>query len=260
MIEWSWLGQPLLLAMQTSPRGSPVSFRSRWRQLEHIRGFFYGKTAEDSELHSAALQLVEFSQFVQSVVESGHIHAAALERQPIQGHAIAFISLGGIRATCVPDQNLPHQPVADGKEMSAVFELERALFLQPQVSLVPQGGALEDMVGAFLPQIAVHDPSEFVINQRKQGAQRFVVAGTPVREQLADDFGLNVQERAPEPPAECLGSKVAFRRTDVKSLKRQVPIEIAPAERTALNLVWSAGAVPIGTFWLGSSVTKARFA
>src|SRR5271157_2085027 len=115
--------------MQPSPCASPVSFHRPWRQLEHIRGFFDGKTAEESQLHNTTLLLVEFSQFIQSVVESDHVHAAALERQPIQCYAIASIPLSGIVAARVLDQNLPHQLGADRQEMSAVLEFARALLL-----------------------------------------------------------------------------------------------------------------------------------
>src|SRR5580700_11649216 len=95
------------LLMQPGPCRSPVSFHRPGRQLEHVRGFFDGKTAEESQLHNAALLLVEFSQFVESIVESDHVHAAALERQPIQCYAIASMALGGIVAARVLDQNLP---------------------------------------------------------------------------------------------------------------------------------------------------------
>src|SRR5208283_5978109 len=128
--------------MQPSPCASPVSLHCPWRQLKHIRGFFDGKTAEESQLHNATLLPVEFGQFIQSVVESNYVQAAALERQPIQGYAIAAIPLGGVAAARVLDQNLPHQLGADGQEMSSVLEFGRALFLQPQVSLVHQGSAL----------------------------------------------------------------------------------------------------------------------
>jgi hypothetical protein len=70
--------------------------------------------------------LVGFSQLIQRVVGSDHVHAAALERQPIQRQAIASIPLGGIAVPCIIDQ--PHQLGTDGQEMSAVFELGRALF------------------------------------------------------------------------------------------------------------------------------------
>jgi hypothetical protein len=85
------------LLKQPSPRGSPVSLDRPGRQLEQVRRFFDGKTAEESQLHNAALLLVEFSQFVQSVVESGHIHSAALERQSVQGYPIASIRLAVLR-------------------------------------------------------------------------------------------------------------------------------------------------------------------
>ena len=99
--------------------------------------------------------------------------------------------LAVLRLRAVLYQNLPHQPGANGQEMSAVLEFGRALFLQPQVSLVHQGSALQRMVGAFLPQILVRDPPEFRVNQRNHGMQGLVFAAVPVLQQLFDDFGLN---------------------------------------------------------------------
>jgi len=113
--------------------------------------------------------------------------------------------------------------------MSAVLEFCRALFLKPQVSLMHQGGALQGMVGAFLPQIVVRDPPEFVIDERNHGAQGLLFAGVPVAQQLGDDFGLNLRQGAPEPPAEFVGSKLASRMTEVKPLKMHVFHRVAAA-------------------------------
>jgi hypothetical protein len=63
---------------------------------------------------------------------------------------------------------------------------------------VHQCGALQYMVGTFLPQIVERYPPEFVINERNHGAQRLVVAGIPVVQLLGDDFGLNLRQRAPQ--------------------------------------------------------------
>jgi hypothetical protein len=46
-----------------------------------------------------------------------------------------------------------------------------------------------------------------------------------------------------EPPAECLGSKLAFRRTEVKSLKRPVS---SKSLRTLLELGWIRRELPFG--------------
>jgi hypothetical protein len=76
------------------------------------------------------------------------------------------------------------------------------------------------MVGAFLPQIVVCDPPEFVINQRNHGAQCLVVAGVPVLQQWLTILDGTCDNEPPEPPGEFLGSNLASRMTDVKPLKR----------------------------------------
>ena len=66
--------------------------------------------------------------------------------------------------------------------MLAVLELSRPLFLQAQISLVHQCGALQGVVRAFVPQVMMRNSAEFVINKRNRGAQRLVVTGIPVRQ------------------------------------------------------------------------------
>jgi hypothetical protein len=80
------------------------------------------------------------------------------------------------------DQNLPHQLGADREEVFALLELTCALLFQAQIRLMHQGGALQGVARTFIPQVIVRNPSELVINERNRGAQRFVVAGMPVRQ------------------------------------------------------------------------------
>ena len=160
-----------------------MSFHRRRREIHRLRSFFDGKTAEKSQLDNAALLRIKFGQFVQSVVESDHVDAPGLERQSvIQRQSVASIPLGGIAAARVLDQNLPHQLGADGQEMLAVLELSCPLFLQAQIRLVHQGGALQSVVRAFVPQVMMRHPPQLVIDERKHLTQRLVVTGVPVRQ------------------------------------------------------------------------------
>lgn len=64
--------------------------------------------------------------------------------------------------------------------MLAVLKMSRALLLQPKISLVHQCGALQSVVRAFLPEITVRHPPQFVIHEGKGGTQAFIVTGMPV--------------------------------------------------------------------------------
>ena len=154
-----------------------------WRKIQRPRSFFDGEAAEKSQLHNATLLLIEFRQFLESVVERHHINVAGFElKRVIQRQPESAIALGGIPAARVLDQNLPHQLGADGHEMITILKWSCALFFQAQISLVHQGGALQGVARAFLPQVMMRDPSQLVINQRKRPAQGLVVTGVPVRQ------------------------------------------------------------------------------
>ena len=57
-----------------------------------------------------------------------------------------------------------------------------ALLLQAHIRLVHQGGALQGVAGAFVPQVMMRGPPQFVINKRNRGAQGLIVARVPVRQ------------------------------------------------------------------------------
>jgi hypothetical protein len=56
------------------------------------------------------------------------------------------------------------------------------LLLQAEISLVHQGGALQGVARAFIPQVMMRDASQFVIHKRNYRAQCLVVTGVPVRQ------------------------------------------------------------------------------
>ena len=66
--------------------------------------------------------------------------------------------------------------------MFPVLELRRVLFIQAQVGLVHQGGALERVAGTFLLQIVMGDPPELVINEGNHSAQGLLVTSMPTCE------------------------------------------------------------------------------
>jgi len=62
-----------------------------------------------------------------------------------------------------------------------VLEWRSALLFQAQVRLVYQGGALQSVVGAFVAQVMMRDPSQLFINKRDHSAKGFLVTCMPVR-------------------------------------------------------------------------------
>lgn len=81
--------------------------------------------------------------------------------------------------------------------MLPIVELDCALFLKSQISLVHQSGALQRVAGTFVPQIMMRHPPEFVIDKRKHRVQRLLVPGLPAREQRADRFRRKLHNRTP---------------------------------------------------------------
>jgi hypothetical protein len=64
--------------------------------------------------------------------------------------------------------------------MRAIFELRRPLFFQAKISLVYQSGTLQGVVGTLLAHVMMSQSPQFVIHQRKNSVQCFVVARVPL--------------------------------------------------------------------------------
>jgi len=73
--------------------------------------------------------------------------------------------------------------------MGAIVEPNRPLFLQAEIGLVHQGGALQGVVGSLPAHVVTGEAPKFLINQRQNRMQGFVVAGVPLRQQQIDRLG-----------------------------------------------------------------------
>jgi hypothetical protein len=63
--------------------------------------------------------------------------------------------------------------------MGAVLPLRRVLPGQSQICLVHQGGALQGMVAALVPQVVVRQAAQLVVDQGHQGFEGPPVAFSP---------------------------------------------------------------------------------
>src|SRR5215469_18587288 len=70
--------------------------------------------------------------------------------------------------------------------MRAVLDFGRCPFHKSKVDLVNQGGTLESMVGSFLLQVILSDPTQFFIHKGDKGAQGFLIPCSPFAEKGAD--------------------------------------------------------------------------
>lgn len=84
------------------------------------------------------------------------------------------------------DKNTPHQVSGDAGKMRAVFPIRAALIDQFQVRLVHEGGRLQSVVGAFVPQIFGRAPAQVFIDKGHEPGRRVGVARTPFLEDLRD--------------------------------------------------------------------------
>jgi hypothetical protein len=84
----------------------------------------------------------------------------------------------------VIDQDPPHELRGESDELRTALPGNVPLIDQPQVSLMNQGRTLQGVICPLGAQLPVGKPAELAINERHQLAERTLVAGGPVDEQL----------------------------------------------------------------------------
>lgn len=62
------------------------------------------------------------------------------------------------------DENMAHHLGSDTEEMCAILPLWRFLTNQTQISLVYQRGALQGVIGTFVPKVLARQATQFAVN------------------------------------------------------------------------------------------------
>ena len=84
------------------------------------------------------------------------------------------------------DQNTAHQLRGYCEEMGAILPLHPLVIHQADIGLIDQRGRLKVVVAALASHVAVRQPAELRIDDRRQLAKGELVAVTPGTEKLAD--------------------------------------------------------------------------
>ena len=139
------------------------------RKVERRRSFFDRETAEKAKFHDATPLGVQFGQFFQRIIQGQQVHASTLDHLTIQGDTIATVSFCSAASSGIVNEDLPHQPGADGQKVGSVLNLCFSLLFKAQVRFVHEGRALQGMIPALLPKIVMGDQTKLLVNERKNG-------------------------------------------------------------------------------------------
>ena len=104
-------------------------------------------------------------------------------------------ALAGIAAARVFHQDLAHEVRRDAEEMGAIFPLRRRIAGESHERFVDEGRALQGVAGAFAAKITMRQAAHFVVDQRHERLQRFLVSGTPSDKQFSNWGSSGVEQR-----------------------------------------------------------------
>ncbi len=92
-------------------------------------------------------------------------------------------------ASCVVDENLPHELRRDSEEVSAVLPLWQGLLGESDVSFVDKSGALQGMTWALLAEVVPGNAAQLTVDQRQKQIERSFVSGAPPHQKLSNLIG-----------------------------------------------------------------------
>jgi hypothetical protein len=73
------------------------------------------------------------------------------------------------------DQDAAHHFCCHSEEVRPVCPRD-SLVDKPQVGFMDESGSLQRVIGAFAVEVAISEAAKFVVNERKQLVQRFLIA------------------------------------------------------------------------------------
>jgi hypothetical protein len=169
--------------------GHPVAIGGGFRDPQRLSRFVNGQARKEAQFNDLALADIQPSQIVQGIVEGNQLQAALprqidgfIQRQHLRA-APAFIAL--LRPGVV-HQDAAHHLTADGEEMGAVLPLGLLLIHQAKPRFVDQGRALQGVVAALAAEMAMSQPTQLAINQRRKLVHGRLVALSPLAQQAGD--------------------------------------------------------------------------
>ena len=180
------------LTREPSARQPPVAHHGLRRDAKGLGCFVDAQAAKEPQLDHLRASRVEARQARQGIVERTELRRAVGRwcRKPVE------IDVGGVRdllelsaafgsplGTRGVDENPPHDPRRHRKEVSSVLPLQLANVHQPKIRLVHERGRLERMAGALPSHVTAGEPTELVVDERRELIERRLVAAAPGAEQ-----------------------------------------------------------------------------
>src|SRR5580698_880642 len=105
-------------------------------------------------------------------------------------------TLGRATAALIVRQNPTHKLSGDPQEMYPVFHGKRLFSRQPDVSFMDQGGWLQRVIRALLPEVEASQATQILVNKRKDGFDGFPVSAIPTEQQRVNLVRTGVQCQA----------------------------------------------------------------
>ena len=90
---------------------------------------------------------------------------------------------GVMPSPCVINQNVAHHLCSHSEEVRAILPIDFLLTGQTKIRLVHKSGSLQSVAIALALNVAMRNPPQFVIDQRRQSIERSFIALAPFEEQ-----------------------------------------------------------------------------
>jgi hypothetical protein len=177
------------LAQQPGAARNPVAIRGGFGDTQRLGRFINGQTGKEAQFDDLALTGIQSRQVVKRVVQRHQFEAALpwnvdafIQRQHRRA-APAFIAL--LRPGMVY-QDAAHHLTADGEEVGAILPLGLLLIHQAKPRFVDQGRALQGVVAALTAKMAVSQPAQLGVDQRRELVDGGLITRGPLSQQCGD--------------------------------------------------------------------------
>src|SRR6266542_2624736 len=171
---------------QPRPGKAPMPARRALGNAEGLRGLVVGHAGEESKLDELGGVRVlpgqlrqRFINGQQRIVIGRRRDFEILEIHPRRACAAFEREL----LSCAVNEDAPHRLCRRRKEMPAALELRTLRPDQPEPCLMDQRRGLECLAGGFVSHFVSGEPSQFLIDQRKQLLGSF---GVPIADRVQD--------------------------------------------------------------------------
>lgn len=164
----------------------PFLFDGCGSNTQELGCFVDRHPSEKAQLDNAALQRIRFFQPRQGFIHCQDFFRLALFKEDCflkQNPFLVtstFFSAVGAR---IFNENTPHDLCRHAEEGGTVFQINPALFHQPEIKLVDQSGRLKNVVRPFMAHLGSSNAAQILIYQTDQLFQGALIAScNPVQE------------------------------------------------------------------------------